>query len=390
MTLNKIDKLFEEVYNNTNKDIDLLFESGDRNVGKINEAKKITLNKESLKDSFESILNKKSINNSKDFIECINSVRTYLPFCSSPKAFKAAWDLKQKSISINDTEIIVKLGGQFIPENKKSRIFKTEMQGNLYHNNKFMKAVRHSEGNYNDTLDDLGTFSYEPPENMSGMLRYRLAEIITEKSKIPYVIIVIMWFRYEIENELKHIFITCPAKVIVNSSNNINTKISKPIDLQLIERSECYSIINRFESLNDSDIKLSVRNELPENIGREYSYNNISNSKKGRNIKSWAKKNGKKCIDGKICNNIEFKDLRDSDIAFGHIISQNWSKSFTYLLDSVNHPDNLYLSCKKCNSSLSDNFPDNNLKNKIYTTGTIGDWLRSNKDEIENIEFKNE
>ena len=115
----------------------------------------------------------------------------------------------------------------------------------------------------------------------------------------------------------------------------------------------------------------------------KYSYENICNSKKGRKIKTWAKKNGKKCVDGSICNNVEFKDLRDSDIAFGHIISQNWSKSFTYLLNKVNHPDNLYLSCKKCNSSLSDNFPNKGLKNKIYLEGTIGDWLRSSREEIE-------
>ena len=142
----KIDKLFENIYSETFSFIDLNFKEGSRNVGRVNEAKKIELNTESVKDALGSILSKKTINNTNDFIDCINSVRSYLPFCSSPKAFKTAWELRTKSISINDTEAIVKLGGQFIPENQKSRIFKTEMQGNLYHNKKFMKAVRHSEG----------------------------------------------------------------------------------------------------------------------------------------------------------------------------------------------------------------------------------------------------
>ena len=225
----KIDNLFENIYNETNRFIDLKFKEGSRNVGKVNEAKKIELKKESVKDALGTILSKNPSTNTNDFIDCINSVRTYLPFCSSPKAFKTAWELKTKSISINDSEAIVKLGGQFVPENQKSRIFKTEMQGNLYHNKKFMKAVRHSEGNYNDKLDDLGNFTYEPPENVRGMMRYRLSEIITEKFNIPYFVLVIIWFEYEVESDLKQIFIVCPAKVKLEEKINLNSNLQKKI-----------------------------------------------------------------------------------------------------------------------------------------------------------------
>ena len=381
----KVDQLFQKIYNDTTQYIDSNFIDGDRNVGRLNFAKKITLSKEIVSRSFRQIINKDSKKNTSDFINCINSVRKYLPFCSSPKAFKTAWELRTKTISINDTEEIVKLGGQFIPENDNSRIFRIEMQGNLYHNKRFMKAVRHSEGNYDDKLDDLGNFTYEPPENLSGMLRYRLSEMITLNFNIPYLVLVIIWFEYDIEGSLNQIFTICPAKVKLNSKFDLNKNISNPIHLQLIERNEAYSIINRFESLNDSDLNLSVRDQLPENLAREYSYDKICNSKKGKKIKDWAKQNGKKCVDGTICNNVDFKDLRNSDIAFGHIISQNWSKSFSYLLSKVNHPDNLYLTCKKCNSSLNDNFPNNVLKGKIYSEGTIGDWLRNNKAAIESV-----
>ena len=82
--------------------------------------------------------------------------------------------------------------------------------------------------------------------------------------------------------------------------------------------------------------------------------------------------------------NVEFKDLRLSDIAFGHIISQNWSRAYTFMLNKVNHPDNLYLTCKSCNSSLGDMFPDKNFRDKIVKTGTIGDWLRKSENEIRN------
>ena len=86
------------------------------------------------------------------------------------------------------------------------------------------------------------------------------------------------------------------------------------------------------------------------------------------------------------CNHILFRDLKLSDIAFGHIISQNWTSAFTFMLDKVHHPDNLYLTCKNCNSSLSNNFPDPQLRKAIVKEGTIGDWLRLYENSIRNIE----
>ena len=159
---NKLHILFDDIKNKFEKDLNDNFIDGDRIVGKINQAKKIRLEKKGVIGGLKTILNKSNEKNANEFLENINSIRTFLPFCSTPKAFKTAWELRAKSLSINDAEAIVKLGGQFIPENTKVRIFKTEMQGNLYHNKKFMKAVRHSEGNYEDKLDDLGNFRYEP------------------------------------------------------------------------------------------------------------------------------------------------------------------------------------------------------------------------------------
>ena len=83
-----------------------------------------------------------------------------------------------------------------------------------------------------------------------------------------------------------------------------------------------------------------------------------------------------------MCNHIKFAQLPNRNIAFGHIISQKWISCFNFLLDKRDHPDNLYLSCQKCNSSLSDNFPDSELRNEIEKMGTIGDWLRDHKESI--------
>ena len=68
----KIDNLFENIYNETNRFIDLKFIEGSRNVGRVNEAKKIELKKESVKDALGSILSENPSTNTNDFIDCIN------------------------------------------------------------------------------------------------------------------------------------------------------------------------------------------------------------------------------------------------------------------------------------------------------------------------------
>ena len=52
--INKIDALFENIYNETHNYVDVEFKEGNRNVGKINEAKKIGLNKDSIKNAIDS------------------------------------------------------------------------------------------------------------------------------------------------------------------------------------------------------------------------------------------------------------------------------------------------------------------------------------------------
>ena len=90
-------------------------------------------------------------------------------------------------------------------------------------------------------------------------------------------------------------------------------------------------------------------------------------------------------FDGRVCNHKKFNQFDLKDIAFGHIVSQRWTDSFTFLLDKRDHPDNLYLTCKNCNSSLNDQFPDAKLRAEIEKQGTIGDWLREYEHEIREI-----
>ena len=301
----------------------------------------------------------------------------WLALCSSPKAFRTAWGLRSKILSPQDAEAITNDGGQLIPVNLKSRILKYEEQGVLLSDEKLLLGVRHSEGNYDDKLDELGRFTYQPPKDVSGMLRYRWSQYLSHELKIPYVLLAIMWFKYEIDENINHLFVVSPVKIINQNKDisNFDESIQNPLELQLIQRVEANTIINQFKSLNSDIQDIEIREPLDEAISREWSYDKVNSSKKGMSIKRWAQLQSKVCP-GEICNHIFFRELETRDIAFGHIISQNWSTAFTFVNDKVHHPDNLYLTCKKCNSSLSDSFPDKNLKKEIEKTGTIGDWLR--------------
>lgn len=326
-----------------------------------------------------------------DLVGHFEEVRGLIPFCSLPSAFRTAWGLRSELLNPWDANTIVEQGGQLVPLNRNSRIFQCIQQGvELGRNQRLILAVRHSEGNYEDKMDDLGRFTYQPPNNTAGMLRYRWCQFLSYAMKIPYILIAVMWFKLSqpVNENLAHVFVIAPAKIIDYSGDlqNLNLSLSNPLQLQIINRTDTLSILNLIFSLNETNLEIETRHELPEQLAREWSYDKINNTEKGRRIKRWAQKTGKKCP-GTLCKkgthpNIDFQDIPLSEIAFGHIISKNWAKAYTYMLEKVDHPDNLYLTCRSCNSSLGDTFPDKDFRERIVQNGTIGDWLRTSEIEI--------
>jgi len=323
-----------------------------------------------------SIGNTKTI--SKDFIEHFDSLEKLIPFCSSPKSFRSAWDLRSNILNKFDADTLVNEGAQLIPNNKNLRLFQAIQQGvELGKNQRLVSFVRHVEGNYDDNLDDLGQFTYQPPSDATGMLRYRWCQFLGKKLQIPFVVIAVMWFEYRINDSSNLIFIASPAKItnFEDDLKNLGDSLHNPLTLQLINRSDAYNIINLVRSLNQTESHIETRMELPVSIAREWSFDRLNSSEKGRKVKRWAQKMGYSCP-GTLCNHVKFDKLDQRKIAFGHIVSQEWTRSFTFLLDRKDHPDNLYLTCQQCNSSLSDNFPGVGLRKEIEERGTIGDWLR--------------
>jgi hypothetical protein len=383
--MNHLDKELEKCLSEFSEKVKYI-EEGERKVPISGASfEKVLITKSKVQNAFSAITKNKNIKElSQSLQKHFEELSPSISLCSQPKAFRTAWGLRSKTLSVQDAEAIINDGGQLIPVNKNSRLLSCEMQGVVLGNQKrLVLAVRRSEGNYDDSLDELGRFVYQPPRDTSGMLRYRWCQLLSQKLNIPYILIVVMWFEYRLNDKINQLFVLSPAKIIDGSSDtlNLNESIHRPLKLQLISRQEAFSTINLIKSLSSELIDIDVRAELPSELSREWSYDKINSTEKGRLIKKWAQLNSINCP-GTKCGHKPFSELKNSDIAFGHIVSQNWSSAFTFMIDKVHHPDNLYLTCKTCNSSLSNNFPDVELRKQIVTKGTIGDWLRNHEKSI--------
>jgi len=340
--------------------------------------KTVRVKKSQISNSLKTITSSKNTKLIDDVKSHFDSLEQYIPFCSSPKSFQSAWALRSEILTRDAANRLVNEGAQMVPVNKKSRIFKTDEQGpELGPQKRLVLGVRHSKGNYDDNLDSIGSFVYQPPNNTTGMLRFRWCQYLEQNLQIPFVLIAIMWFEYRINKNLNQVFVIAPAKITNPEIDlkNLGESLHHPLKLQIIERDEAYDAIRLFRSLTGSNMDTEIRKQLDPKLAEEWMYTQIEKQSKGNKIKTWAKIIDKSCP-GTLCQHDKFQNLRNSDIAFGHIVSQNWASTFPHNLSSVHHPDNLYLTCKRCNSQLLDNFPDNNLRREILERGTIGDWLR--------------
>ena len=88
-------------------------------------------------------------------IEHFVNLEKLIPFFSSPKSFRTAWGLHSGVLNKYDADLLSNEGGQLIPVNREIRTFQCIQQGlELGVNKRLITAVRHSEGNFDDELDD--------------------------------------------------------------------------------------------------------------------------------------------------------------------------------------------------------------------------------------------
>ena len=279
-------------------------------------------------------------------------------FASTPISFSDAWNMKAEELTPEDVVSLSKAGGHFqfnqIPNGAN------ESGSTLYQDSfargcvdslstPYLQGFRHKTGSVyeEDSLSEMGVFTYATPTNSAGMMKYRFAEQLSKSLGIPLVFLVTQWFRYKTPYEKLNqwLYMTGVAKVYGEGSHP-----KDPIKLQLISKDEALKtldlIIDAFKAKGD----YRIRTILPEHLRLGWSYPKIQTGAKKSRLIEFAKVHGFACP-GHKCGGVPFETLPDREIHIGHRISQKWNSQNSGVAD-VHHPYNLYLSCGACNMSL--------------------------------------
>lgn len=304
-------------------------------------------------------------------------------FASTPISFSNAWNMKSEELSAEDVLALSRAGGHFQfnqlangVDNSGSPLYQKGFAKGLVHSKGtgLTKGFRHKTGGIyaEDSLNEMGVFKYATPTDAAGMMEYRFAEKFSKNLGIPLIYIITQWFKYETKYEELNdwLYMTAVAKVVNDKSHPY-----KPIELQLINKDDALKIIENLLDAIQTKGDFRIRPPMPEHLRLGWSYDKISKDKKKRQlIIDYAINKNYRCPGGQ-CDGVFFKALGNKDIHIGHRISQKWNSQNSGVAD-VHHPYNLYLSCGKCNISLSEKYPTE-IDKLIEKMGTIGDWLMS-------------
>ena len=92
------------------------------------EGKKTKVSKIIIKNALKQICPKGKIKTvTADFTTHYENLEKLIPFCSSPRSFRTAWDLRSEILNKLDADILVNQGAQIIPMNKNERLFQTRV-----------------------------------------------------------------------------------------------------------------------------------------------------------------------------------------------------------------------------------------------------------------------
>ena len=384
------------------------------------------------KNAVRKQLNEKPAKIIADLLEHYEEMDKIIPTCSSPRGFKEAWDVRSNGQDVTKYDLaeITALGGQAQLENRDTSekvkqkvlsrkkiwkrdptdgtgesVFSIEGVGEMYFgsgkNGKFIKFLRHNPNphhTYRDEMNEQYVFKYQPTGGtggLTGALRYRWMEELSNILGLELVILVVLWFDQDVNDTINNILFVAPAKIVRKKRSDLNKSLFEPLELEIISQNQFYEFLDNLNSIGADVVgEIKRRSPLDAKTSRAWSYDKLQSSKLGNSVKNWARKTGRRCPQ---CDKKFDAFSNNKKIAFGHIISQDWANSFTFLKKIVHHPDNLYLSCGNCNATLSNRFPDfiqwpkksyqKTLRDKIeeyssHKGGTIGDWIRDHADDI--------
>lgn len=359
--------------------------------------------------------------NSDEFVQHFKDLEPYAQFSSSRESFAKLNDMefthKQGKPYLNKRQVdVLRQSGALLHtyREKNDRVFDTRMRGLQFGNQQststrgLVRTMGSKMGEYDDKFSREGFTFYAPPCQPSGMLRFRWLQFLKQRFDVPMFFLFVRWFFLEspIHDHTtrsqwgvqagKTVFMITPVTIVSDdvqkkyenfffdggrySSDlrNLGRTIKRPLPLQMIEPEDCFKIIYNLETMNSGNQKFGDRKYLTPNLIQDYNYDSLTGTSLEKKLERWAKNTGKRCPDGRMCNNTRFDDPTIGPLHLGHIISQDWCKAFKLDPKFMNHPYNLYLTCGSCNRSLNKHFPSQNLQNRLDNDkATIGDWIYS-------------
>lgn len=343
-------------------------------------------------------IKEETISNISDEILDLSSIMLeHLVLCSTPNGFKQAFDFKSNSLSFSQVELIKSKGGFLFPQHDKLKLCILYNSAGVIQskNNTFVFGLKPTDSEFDDEINQMGQIKYFPPKDLTGALRFKWMQELCSALEIPMVVLVVKWFKcnlHETQERLEnHLFCISAAKIIDYKEDiqDYKKSISKPLSLELISAQEAQEYLLSIKNLSSpffTTSPLRTRLTLDSKLANQWNYNAIkADSSKALRLKKWAKEHNLCCPGcGKDFNSFSYSELH-----ICHYLSQNYCECFPELSNYQHHPDNLYLGCYSCNSSLRDEIPTGITRKNIEANGRIGDWIRADLDGIKKIAIKN-
>ena len=276
----------------------------------------------------------------------------------------------------------------------------TREQGMVLGKDQYFVRTCKALGEYSDQVTD-EYVTYDPMASASALIRARYLEKLSENlfNKNETGLIMQLMKKLIIRNEdikgeeYKVLYVmsfceiipfnrwpdTLKSELLESYNHEINLPyLLRPMDPGDV-KNHLLSLIRLNVQLGDEKFNLEQRSTLGAELVNKWSY--PLNKKCRDEIAKYITNNEIRCSHSTGNTRVHCETLLPpSDFHIGHIFSQYWCQAYLVFQESMNHPDNLYLSCPDCNLKLKEGCPDRYMLRSINSKRlTIGDLLRQGK-----------
>ena len=345
------------------------------------------------------------------------------PYSSSPFGFRKAYEnIVGGEILHHEAIELQRDGLNLLPIDPEARIppvnpkvhpvFRTSEQGIILHHHKSTdgkaSVVRAglAVGGYDDAISP-EFILYDTSSKRSSYLRARHLEHLSEQifDKEGQGLIIQIAGKVKIRGgmggrEYNSFYVMSLCEIIPQSRWNkdlmkkelkvYKDKLFLPYLLKPLDARYADSQLRVFQLLGTTigkNDKYEVRPGIsPPNLVKKYSYGSLQTKAQKKPIYDYIRSQNPQCSHAINTAPVTEKPKwsscpetlkADKTTHISHIFSQNWCTAYSVFQESMNHPDNLYLSCNSCNSGLGEGCPNKETLKRINKNKlTIGDLIR--------------